>query len=145
MTGERFRIQVEEAYVAELGRAVFVFAVLEWNAVYCCDRLKPGYVTTVERKKKTAGGIAGDLLRFLRGLPGEDSRRECWEAAARFEELVDVRNALLHGKPGTANGGTQMLFHEGDEWTTEEIEAATDRFAACSIELNRLLHGVLKA
>ena len=36
MTGERHRIQVDDAYVAALGRAVFVFSVLELNAVYCC-------------------------------------------------------------------------------------------------------------
>lgn len=145
MTGERFRIQVEDAYVAALGRAVFVFSILEWNAVYCCDRLKVGYLQTVERKKKTAGGIAGDLLAQLRRLPAEDPRRECWDAALRFEELVDVRNALMHGKPGTTEDGAQRLFHDGDDWTIEEIEEATDRFAACSIELNRVLHGVLAA
>ena len=52
---------------------------------------------------------------------------------------------MLHGKPGTAVGGEQRLFHDGDDWTNAEIEEATDRFAACSIELNRLLYGVLAA
>ena len=51
----------------------------------------------------------------------------------------------MHGKPGTTKGGAQRLFHDGDDWTIEEIEEATDRFAACSIELSRMLHVVTKA
>lgn len=145
MTGDRYRIQVDDAYVAALGRAVFDFAVLECNAVYCCERLKPGYLRKVERKKKTAGGVASDLLAHLRLLPADDPRRACWHAATRFDELVETRNPMLHAKPGTANGGGQRLLHDSDDWTIAENEEAADQFAACSIELNRLLYGVLAA
>ncbi|MBB5220395.1 hypothetical protein HNP73_000316 [Amaricoccus macauensis] len=143
MSGERHRIEVDDAYVMAIGRAVFVFSVLEWNAAFCCDRLEPGYLRTVEQKKRTAGGIAGDLLAQIQGLPAKDPRHACRDAAVRFDELVEVRNALMHGRPGTAEGGKQRLFRDGDDWTIAEIEEAADQFAACSIELGDLLHGVL--
>lgn len=136
MTGDRYRIQVDDAYVAALGRAVFDFAVLECNAVYCCERLKPGYLRKVERKKKTAGGIAGDLLAHLRLLPADDPWRACWHAATRFDELVETRNPMLHAKPGqrmAAGNASSMTATTGPSPRTRRRPISSRRAALSSI------------
>lgn len=64
-------------------------------------------------------------------------------AAARFNELTERRNALMHANPGTASNGDQRLFRHGDEWTIDEINALSDEITACAGELNQLNHQVL--
>ena len=142
MRDDRLRIAIDDAYVEALGRATYVFAVLEWNAVWCRERMRPGYVGAP--KRKTAGVIADDLVRLSRRRHDPVLRAACVKSATEFERLVDVRNAFVHGKPGTAPGGGQWLFRDGVPWTPDTVNAAADEFAACSASLNGLLHGALK-
>ncbi len=141
MKNDRNRIPVEERYVEALGRATYVFATLEWNAVWCCERIKPGYVAKLGRK--TAGDVARDLISRLSRIGDVTVRQACNGPAHEFHRLVKVRNALLHGKPGTADDNAQRLFDQGKPWSPEMIDDAADEFAACSITLNALLHGEL--
>jgi len=65
MAGDRMRLSIDDGYVEALGRATYAFAVLEWNAVSCCERMEPGYMHKPGRaksKKRTAGEIAEDLV-----------------------------------------------------------------------------------
>lgn len=139
---DRMRVPVEDGYVASIGRATYVFATLEWNAVWCCERMKPNYVRKL--KKKTAGVIAGDFEKLAGRFPDPAVRANTVKAAKEFSRMVEIRNALLHAKPGTADGGAQRLFDLGNPWTVASIDAAADDFAACSIVLNGLMHGALK-
>ena len=50
-------------YAVALGRAVFAFAGLEWDADWCYNKLEPGYIDNLS--KKTAGNVAADLIRLL--------------------------------------------------------------------------------
>src|SRR4051812_13110543 len=116
MKDDRFRVPVEDDYVAAIGRAAYIFAGLEWNAVWCCDCLRAGYVNTVTRK--AAGNIACDLLcEFKNSTRITDPVlcTECINAGTEFKRLVKVRNDLLHAKPGTAPGlgRDQRLFRNG--------------------------------
>jgi len=133
MEDDRLRIPVDGDYVASLGRAAYVFAVMEWNAVWCCELLDDGYLNELGRK--TAGAIAEDFARLAALHPDPGIRSELTDAAEAFRLLVRVRNLLLHGKPGTAPGGNQMLFDRGRAWTPELIDAAADDFAQCCAEL----------
>src|SRR5437870_3414790 len=38
MRGDHKRVPLEDAYALALGRAVFIFAKLEWSAISCCER-----------------------------------------------------------------------------------------------------------
>lgn len=137
---DRLRVQIDETYVVALGRAAYVFATLEWNAVWCCERMRKGYIHNLGRK--TVGAIARDLLKLARKRP-LDIRDACIPPAEVFCSLVDVRNAIFHGKPGTAAGGAQRLFREGQVWESRRIDEAADNFARCSIRLNALLYDEL--
>ena len=141
MRDDRLRIAVDDAYVAAFGRATCIFAVLEWNAVWCCERMRPGHVRAL--KRKTAGVIADDLDRLSHRRHDPVLRAACVKSATEFERLVDVRNAIIHGKPGTAPGGEQRLFRDGVPWTPDTVNDAADEFAACGASLNALLHGAL--
>jgi hypothetical protein len=139
MKDDRLRVPVEKAYVEALGLATFAFARLEWDAVWCCERMKPGYINNL--KRKTAGTIAKNLVNYAGQHPYVD---EILGPSQEFKRLVKIRNALLHAKPGTWEGGEQYLFDEGQAWTPLKIDEAADEFTACSLLLNALLHGRLQ-
>ena len=143
MKDDRLRVPLEDAYAAALGNAAYVFATLEWNAVWCCERMKAGYINTLG--KKTAGKIGTNLVELSEKRERDTGSAACVAPARKFYDLVEVRNALLHAKPGTAPGGAQRLFRNGEVWSIEKINDAADAFAACSIELNALLYGELAA
>ncbi len=141
MKGARHRISVAPEYVVFLGQAAYIFATLEWNAVWCCERILPGYIRALS--ERTAGRIAEKFVELASTLPAGPDKDECCLAAEEFKQLVKQRNALLHAKPGTAPGGEQRLFRRGGAWSVTMIEDVADEFAASSLRLNALLHGAL--
>ncbi len=141
MKDERLRISVLPDYSSALGLAVYCFASLEWNAVWCCERIHPGSIEGLE--DRTAGRVADTLLHLVKRLGGSDEQLELESAAAEFRFLVGTRNNLVHAKPGTAPDGSQGLFRHGDHWTIAELNAVADAFAACSIRLDEALDGLL--
>jgi hypothetical protein len=137
MKNDRLRVQLDGAYAEAIGRAVFVFARLEWDAIWICEKLDPGYINNLGTK--TAGRIANDLTRLTTMLPtGARFAPHC----AEFKRLVDIRNKLLHGKPGTAVNGDQNLIDRGVPWTIEKINDAADEFSTAQIDLNPLMHSL---
>ena len=138
MADERLKIIVDDPYLLALGRTLFVFSGLEWNVVWCCERLRPGYIETVDRK--TAGAIATEFVEGAANVgPGRVADR-LRAAAADFRRLVVVRNDIMHAQPCHAPTGEERLQRRGELWTIEELERAADQFAICSIELNDLFH-----
>jgi hypothetical protein len=138
---ERLRIQVDPAYASALGLAVYCFAILEWNAVWCCERMEPGSIENLE--DRTAGRVADTLLHLVQRLNPSKEQAELRKASEAFRSLVGTRNNLVHAKPGTAADGEQRLYRHGDEWTPAELEAVADAFAKCGIQLGRALHVLL--
>jgi len=141
MKDDRLRIFVDDPYVIALGRATYIFAVLEWNAVWCAERLEAGFINGLA--KKTAGKIALELLSLVGRLTDPVVKAACQPPADEFKRLVDTRNGILHGKPGSAPDHLQRLFRNGTAWSGSDIDDAADEFAACSDRLNALLYGVL--
>ena len=142
MKDDRLRIPFEASYVEALGRALYVFAYTEWNAVYCCERMRKNYLHTVSRK--TAGQIANDLVTLVKRRPDPKLRADCLGPAEEFQRCVLVRNGLVHSNPATGPAGEQRLFRQGVAWTPEMIDNAADEFAACDIALSHLLYNQLK-
>ncbi|WP_201701088.1 hypothetical protein [Paraburkholderia hiiakae] len=137
MKDDRLRVPVDPTYVAALGLAAYAFAILEWNAVWCCERLEPGCIDRIA--ERTAGNIAKYFIR----LAEANGSAEIISAARRFDALVHRRNGLLHGKPGTDEDGGQRLFRNGVAWTEDDIGTVVDDFTECSLTLNSFLYGAL--
>jgi hypothetical protein len=148
----RLRIPGDPEYFHALGLAVTAFARLEWDAVWVCEQLQPGYLTTIEEKweenrrvqrGKTAGVIAEELRALAGRVLSVEIRGRLVPLAEEFSALVKQRNGLLHGNPGTGPGGEQMMFRHGSAWTLKAVNTFADRCVAADLPLNALLHEYL--
>jgi hypothetical protein len=143
MSEERLRIPVQPDYTAAIGVAVYCFASLEWNAVWCCELIESGSIADLD--ERTAGRVADTLIHLVKRVAASPEKTALEAAAADFRFLVGTRNNLVHAKPGSAPDGAQGLFRHGDYWTIAELEAVADAFAECSVRLNHAIHGHLSA
>lgn len=144
MAEERLLIPIDEPYLHALGLAMIAFARLEWNASYCCERLQPGYIATIQPERKTAGKIARDLIGLVAAVADPAATAALTAPASEFKDLADDRNDLVHGNPGTAANGDQRLFREGQAWTIAAVNDLADRFTRTSTKLNAVLYNELK-
>ncbi|MEL6369638.1 MAG: hypothetical protein AAFR03_02860 [Pseudomonadota bacterium] len=85
---DRLRIPGDDGYFHALGLAAMAFARLEWNAVWCCERLQRNYIRTIEPEKKTAGKIGADLDRLFSGVSDLTLRAKIKPFAEEFREVV---------------------------------------------------------
>ena len=142
MENARLRQPSDPEYCRALGEAVYTFSILEWNAVWICERIKPGALETLN--PKTAGTIAKRLITLAGSLRNTEDTTKLLNAALRFDELVEQRNGLVHGRPGLDRAdGLSKLFRAGELWTVEKIRNAADEFSQCAITLNEYFHGFL--
>ena len=143
MRNDRLCIPQDPSYFQAIGLAAVAFARLEWDAVWCCERLKPGYINTIEPRRKTAGKIAEDLKHLFGRVSDNNLNSIIMPFATEFDAIVRERNGLLHGKPGTAPNGDQRLFRHGIEWTVNAVDEFSDRCVRAAKPLNALLYDVL--
>lgn len=143
MSNDRLRVPQDQDYFETIGLAAVAFARLEWSAVWCCERISPGYINTIEPKKKTAGVIANDLRQLIGRVSNDQLRIKCTPFVEEFKSIVPDRNAILHGKPGTTSNEDQRLFRNGIEVSIEVINAFSDRCVLAAEPLNALLHAEL--
>ena len=123
-------LPVDADYTSALGVAVYAFASLEWDAIRCCERIRPGSIDELE--DRTAGRVADTLLHLAKSLPECEGQRQLRQAAADFRAYVGTRNNLLHSKPGVDAEGRQRLFRDGDMWTLDELRSVAAAFVKCS-------------
>jgi hypothetical protein len=142
MKDDRIRQPIKPDYMHALGTVTFCFAICEWNAVYCAERIRPGSLGSFIKDELTAGKIAKKLIDLTRNMPKSAEREELIAAAQSFTDLVPLRNNILHGKPCTGPNGEARLS-TANVFEILDLQDAADAFSACSIELNRLLHGFL--
>lgn len=143
MYSNKDRIPQDPECFRALGLAMVAFARLEWNAIWCCERLQPGYIETIEPKRKTAGIIANELKLLFSKISDQDLNTKAIPFSDDFIDIVLVRNALLHGKPGTAKDNSQRLFKNGKEWTIDAVNEFSDSCVRISMPLNSLLYDEL--
>ncbi len=140
MSEPRFRVPIEDDYATAVGRAAYIFAYLEWQVVWCAEKLQPGFLANLGIK--TAGQIGIEFEQLTLAVADDALKLAMHPLAQEFRSLVRERNSLLHGKPGTVSGsGQQRLFRNGVPWHIADLDSAADRFAACSIALNSNFHG----
>jgi phage tail protein X len=138
-----FRTPADADYLNGLGRAMYTFATLEWQVVWCCELISPGFVRDVSAM--TAGQIAKSFQRLAATLPASAEAAAMGSLAKQFGELVGTRNDIAHANPGTQEGtGAQLLFRHGTPLETPDLDAATRKFEECSGELNRLFYNYLR-
>jgi len=142
MPNDRLRSPVKPDYVSALGLAAFTFATCEWQVVWCSEKIRPGSANKLVGDERTAGKIAKFFIDLTRNMPKSKEREELSAVAEEFSRLVDMRNAILHGKPCTGPGGEARLS-SGMVLEIEYLENAADAFTACACELNRLFYGFL--
>jgi hypothetical protein len=139
MKDERLRVQLDSEYASSLGHALFCFARLEWDAAHSCERISPGYLNNLG--VKTAGKIADDLIDNIKTRPQVWAKYE--KDCREFDELVKLRNRLVHARPGTSSSGEQRLFDKDRVLDIAAVNDAADRFTACQARLNEMLHNHL--
>lgn len=146
MSDDRLRVPQDTEYFHAIGLAAVAFARLEWDAVWCCERLQPKYIDEIDEKRKTAGKIASDLKELFSKVSDDAFRAKIIPFAEEFSEVVEQRNGLLHGKPGTSPkpGGAQRLFRHGVEWDLDAVNEFADRCVRAGTPLNALLYDELK-
>lgn len=139
MKDDRLRQPGDREYLFEIGTATWAFAILEWNAAWCCERLEPNCLPAVA--ERTAGGVAKKLVQLVEALPGSSSRDALIADAKRFKELTQIRNGLMHGRPCTHEGKARLA--DDEIWTPERLQNTADDFSECSSKLNAHVHGWL--
>lgn len=142
MADDRLRIPQDEEYFHAIGLAVVAFARLEWSAIWCCERLEPRYLRRL--RKKTANRIGEDLKKNFARVADGDLRARFLPLADEFLAIVEKRNGLFHGRPGTTPEGHQRLFRHGTIWTVEAVNKFADRCARLKSPLVELIHKELK-
>lgn len=140
---DRLRVPQDPEYFKAVGLAAIAFARLEWNAVWCCHRLQPNYIRTIEPAKKTAGTIGNDLKSLFLRISDRTLRERVVPYADEFKVLIIDRNALMHGKPGTTKIGDQRLFRNGNELSISMVDDFSDRCVIAGEQLSALLYNEL--
>ena len=144
MKNGRLQSPVKPDYVNALGLAAYTFATCEWQVVWCSEKIRPGSLSKLVGDERTAGKIAKFFLDLARNMPKSKEREELKQAAEEFARLVNVRNAILHGKPCTSPSG-EVRLSSSSVLEIDYLENAADEFTACGNELNRLFYGFLSA
>lgn len=143
MKDDRLRCPVEKEYVEALGLAAYTFARLEWQVVWCMEKIRPKSIHKVVGEEMTAGTIAKKFIDATRNMPKSKEREALKKLAQKFMELVQIRNQIMHGKPCTSPNGDQRLSNnEIIEIAT--LESSADDFVECGGKLNDLFYGFLK-
>lgn len=142
MKDDRLRCPVEKNYVKALGLASYTFASLEWQVVWCMEKIRSDSIHKVVNDEMTAGKIAKKFIDATRNMPKSSEREQLKILATKFMDLIQVRNDIMHGKPCTSPQGDQRL--SGDKIIEiVDLENAADDFVECSKKLNTLFYNFL--
>jgi hypothetical protein len=97
---DEFRTPYDSEYVSAIGRAIYIFAIYEWNVVHAMEKLRPGFVNEWRFAKRPmmAGKLGANFEETVNeandlALPVASRLKE---AARAFMEFVDERNELVH-------------------------------------------------
>jgi hypothetical protein len=111
---DEFRTPYDSGYVAGIGKAIYIFAIYEWNVVHTIARLRPGFLHKWRFAKKAM--TAGKLGKKFSNAVDEASElapplvSNLKDAARAFIEFVDERNELVHAHVYSGVNGRQQLI-----------------------------------
>jgi hypothetical protein len=139
---DRLRCPVEKSYVEAIGLAAYTFSRLEWQVIWCMEKIRPESIHKVVGEEMTAGTIAKKFIDATRNMPKSEEREKLKTLSQRFMELVQIRNNIMHGKPCTSPEGEQRLSGKSIIEVVD-LENAADDFTECAGKLNTLFYGYL--
>ena len=84
MKDDRLRCPVEKEYVKAIGLAAYTFASLEWQVVWCMEKIKPESIHKVVGEEMTAGAIAKRFIDATRNMPKSKEREQLKALAQKF-------------------------------------------------------------
>ncbi|MCG9745976.1 HEPN domain-containing protein [Shewanella sp. Isolate8] len=142
MKDDRLRCPVDTDYVTALGLAAYTFARLEWQVVWCMEKIIPQSIHKVVGNELTAGQIAKKFIDATRNMPKSSEREQLKLLSKQFSDLVELRNRIVHGKPCTSPNKQQRLSSNGIIELID-LENAADDFSECANKLNSLFYGFL--
>lgn len=71
---DRLRSPVKDDYAEALGRVAYAFATLEWQVVWCSEKIKPGSLRRFVGEELTAGKIAKRFIDLCRNMQPSNVR-----------------------------------------------------------------------
>jgi hypothetical protein len=143
--------KVEDEYLLELGRAIYIFSYLEFFIRWLITCIDEKGLSAVPQKS-TAGKIHLILKSSIKNTPyniSNNDKDELVRICNEFRKLKDLRNDLLHANPGTSPTGEEVLrtaidFSNKDiSWTFERVQNATQQFKKLTFEASALFNGSL--
>ena len=147
----RIPLPRDDEYISLLGEVVYSFAYYEWTIIYIVEYLESGFIAEYCRGRPLE---SGKVKRRLEDTIKKDLNHplivQVQDCCKDFSELIERRNALIHAHPITAEGGEQVLNHQGIIskkyhdvlWTKTEIESFlydVDQAAVSAAEILDLL------
>jgi hypothetical protein len=136
----------EPEYLEAIGKAVYVFARVEWNIIWIVAKLKPDYFNeTRSPDQKLTSTITKDLWAALAAATSLDTamRARITSAVREFERLTKRRNHLVHAHPFTDAEGKQRLGKtEERHWSMEKIRTLIAELEASDRETGGLVHSL---
>jgi len=141
---------MDNNYIIALGEAVYSFAYYEWTIIYIIEKLNNGYLDIYSRGKRpiTSGGVLRDFEKIING--NNDTRLiKCKDI---FKELIDERNALIHGHPCTLKDKKQVLNFQASidknihdlQWNIEKLNEFVLKISDAAVKASNILHDLLK-
>jgi hypothetical protein len=73
-----FLTPYDPGYVAAIGRAIYIFAIYEWNVVHTMEKLRPGFLNKwrFARRPMTAGKLGENFEKTVNGANDLESARD---------------------------------------------------------------------
>ena len=150
------RVPFDPKYTALVGTAVYVFAYYEWVIIYIVEQFRPGFVARYSRGKPLTSGQVRRELEFVLNNATTTyaavSRAELKACHARFSELIEKRNALIHAHPITDSDGSQILNRQARvdgplpdmRWSLAAVNDVLVEFDAAAVEAGALYDRLLQ-
>ncbi|KHA80263.1 hypothetical protein NC77_02360 [Janthinobacterium lividum] len=109
------RVAYDKNYVANVGLATYVFAGYEGLICEVLDFFIENFRYHVAREKPLTSGIICEKLLLILQHPQMQytcvTKKELEEMHEAFFDLIERRNALIHGRPATAPDGKSPVLN----------------------------------
>lgn len=157
------RIPGDDEYFKMLGIAIMAFQRLEWDVLYCCDRLSRDFIRNAQDnlwtsmqsakggKKKKGGGKSEGAKELFARVSDRDLRDRLSGLIDNYIKIVDDRNQLVHADPATKedpSGGNQRLIYQAGSkrkvWFIDDLEKFSSECVDLGSYFNSILHNELK-
>lgn len=127
MSNSDQRIPSDPDYTSILGIVTYDFERLRWDAIWCCQWLKPGSITLLADEYPKTIAVVLEVV-----CAGNDAQEK---TAQEFKAIVEEHNELILSAAGTGPKEEQELFEAGKVWDLSALQLLADRIASCCILL----------